>query len=81
MGKRKKFIITTSGNRPINKISKDLTNNGFQVDQVFDVIGSISGSVSDEKVIDKLRKVKGVTDVSPEHPDINVGLPGDSETW
>ena len=81
MGESKKLIITTSGDRPINEIRKDLTDKGFYVDQVFDAIGSISGKVDDEKLIDKIKKVKGVTDVSPEHPDIDIGRPGDSETW
>ncbi len=81
MGKSKKLIITTSGKRSMKEISKDLTDKGFYVDQVFDAIGSISGKVNDEKVIDKIKKVKGVTDVSPEHPDIDIGRPDDSETW
>ena len=81
MGKNKKLIITTSGERSMKEIRKDVTDKGFYVDQVFDAIGSISGKVDDEKVIDKIKKVKGVTDVSPQHPDIDIGRPGDSETW
>lgn len=81
MGKSKRLIITTSGDRSMKDIKKDLTDKGFAVDQVFDEIGSISGRVDDDEVIDKIKKVKGVTDVSPEHSDINIGRPGDSETW
>ena len=81
MGKRKRLIITTSGDRSIGDIAKDLTGEGFTVDQVFDAIGSISGEIDNDETIDKIKKVRGVTDVSPEHPDISIGRPGDSETW
>lgn len=81
MGKSKRLIITTSGDRSMEDIKKDLTDEGFAVDQVFDEIGSISGKVDDDKVMEKIKKVKGVTDVSPEHPDIDIGRPGDSELW
>jgi len=81
MGKRKKLIVTTSGDRSIHDVAKDLIARGFVVDQVYDAIGSLSGEADDDDVIDKIKKVKGVADVSPEHPDIDIGHPGDSNTW
>ena len=78
--KRKKWVITTSGDRPISDVEKDLTGTGFAVDSVLDAIGAIIGS-GDEKVAEKLRKIPGVTDVSPEPPTIDIGPPDSPETW
>ena len=81
MGKRKKLIITTSGDRSIHDVAKDLTATGFVTGQVYDAIGSISGEADDDDVIEKIKKIKGVADVSPEHADIDIGPPGNSDTW
>jgi hypothetical protein len=75
----KKWIITTSPDHSIEKIKKELVKAGFSVENVFDQIGSLSGTASDE-VIEKLKSVDGVADVSPDHP-INIGPPDAPVTW
>jgi hypothetical protein len=77
VGKRK--IVTTSGKRSINAIKKELAENGFVVDQVFEAIGSITGEVADDKV-DKLKAIDGVADVEDEH-DVGIGPPDSTDTW
>jgi len=79
MPKSKKWIITTSPDRPISEVSKKLIKAGFSVDQVLDEIGSITGTASDD-VVEKVRSVDGVADVSPDHP-IDVGPPDAPVTW
>jgi hypothetical protein len=81
MSKSKKMIITISGDRSMHEIKKELTDNGFAVDQVFESAGSITGEFSDDKVLDKLKSIRGVTDVSPEPPPIDIGPPGSPITW
>jgi hypothetical protein len=80
MGKNKKWVVTTSGNRSLNDVEKELTDNGFAVDQVLDAIGIITGEVTDDDVVDRLRAIPGVTDVEPD-ADINIGPPGAPDTW
>lgn len=70
----KKWVITTSGERPLSSIKKDLKEAGFDADETFDEIGVLIGSSSDKNA-DKLRAVKGITDVSPEPPPIDIGPP------
>jgi hypothetical protein len=79
MANQKKWIVTTSGDRSIKEVQKELLEKGFKVDQVFDEIGSIIGEAEDE-VVKKARGISGVADVSPEAP-INIGPPGSDDTW
>jgi hypothetical protein len=73
--KRKQaLVVTVSGDRRIHEVAHDLKATGFQVDQVLDAIGVVTGS-ADSKSIVKLRKVPGVKDVSSDHV-VNVGPPG-----
>jgi hypothetical protein len=74
MAKRKKWVVTTSGDRPISDVEKDLSGSGFSVDHVLEAIGSITGS-GDDKVAKRLREIPGVADVSEEPPPINIGPP------
>ena len=78
MGKNKKWIVTTSPEK-ISDVRKKLTEAGFSVEQVLHEIGSITGSASDD-VVEKLRSVDGITDVSPDHP-IDIGPPDSPVTW
>lgn len=73
-GDRKSIIVTSSGVRPIHEVVEDLKTAGFQVDQVMDSIGSITGHAhsTDKK---KLSRIRGVADVAEDHP-INIGPPG-----
>lgn len=79
--KSKKLIVSTSEDRSISDIEKELADNGFTVDQVLKGAGSITGEVTNEDIIDRLRAIPGVTDVSPEGPPTSIGPPGDHETW
>ena len=73
MVKGKKWIVTTSGKHSLKDVKKKLTESGFAVDQVLDEIGIITGTSSDDNV-ERLRKVAGVTDVSPDEP-VDIGPP------
>jgi hypothetical protein len=79
MAKGNRWIITTNADRPIKDIAKDLGAAGLKGVRVLKEVGSITGS-ADEKVVTKLRKVRGVVDVSPD-ADVDVGPPDSSETW
>jgi len=79
MPKHKSWIITTSGDRPVKDVAKDLKASGFSVDQVLDEIGAITGA-ADDGVAEKARSIKGVADVSPEGT-IDIGPPGSPTTW
>ena len=74
MAKHKKWVITTSGDRSISDVEKDAKGKGFSVDNVFDAIGSITGS-GDDDVAERLREIPGVADVSEEPPPISIGPP------
>jgi hypothetical protein len=79
MAERTRWIVTTSGDRPLPDIQKDMKNTGFAVDQVFDEIGCISGAC-DDNVAAKVRKIRGVADVSPEGQ-VDIGPPNAPVTW
>jgi hypothetical protein len=70
---KKKWIVTTSGKKKLSYVKKKLTESGFSVDQVLDEIGVITGTSSDDDV-ERLRKVAGVADVSPDEQ-IDIGPP------
>ena len=73
MAKGKKWIVTTSGKSSLSDVKKRLTESGFAVDQVLDEIGVITGTSSDDNV-ERLRKVAGVADVSPDEQ-VDIGPP------
>jgi hypothetical protein len=75
----KRWIVTTSDDRPINDITADLKQAGFVVGDVLDAIGSITGT-ADDQAATKMRSIRGVVDVSPDAP-IDIGPPGSGETW
>jgi len=79
MAEKKKWVVATSGDRPLSDVRKELTEAGFAVDQVLDEIGCITGSAGDD-VAERLRSVPGVTDVSPDSP-IDIGPPDAPVTW
>jgi hypothetical protein len=80
MAKSKRWVVTTSGDRPIGDVEKDLKECGFEVGEVLEAIGCVSGS-GDDDVAQKARGVRGVTDVSPEPGSIDVGPPDAPITW
>jgi len=73
MGKQKRWVVTTSGDRSLSDVRKDLLQSGFTVEQVLGEIGLITG-VAEDDVAERVRKVPGVVDVSPEEP-IEIGPP------
>lgn len=79
MAKKKKWVVTATGERPLADVRKSLTESGFTVEQVLDEIGCITGAASDD-VAARLRSVPGVGDVSPDAP-ADVGPPDSPVTW
>lgn len=79
MSTTKKWVVTLSNEKSVRELSRKLTETGFEVDQVLDQIGCITGSGSDE-VAQKIRKISGVADVSPEST-IQLPPSDESVTW
>jgi hypothetical protein len=73
MAKQKRWIVTTSGDRSLSDVRRNLVESGFTVDQVLGEIGLITG-VAEDDVAEKVRKIPGVVDVSAEEP-IEIGPP------
>ena len=67
------WIITTSDERPITDIARDLTRAGFKPAHILTEIGSITGSAAPD-IVARLRTIPGVIDVSPDAV-IDIGLP------
>lgn len=70
-----RMVITLSGDRPIREVAADLRAAGLDVDHVLEAIGSVTGS-SPSHNMKRLRGIRGVADVSPEHPPFDIGPPG-----
>jgi len=68
------LVVTVSGNRGIHEVARDLRAAGFDVEEVLDAIGVVTGS-ADAKNLARLRTIEGVADVSPGH-DVDIGPPG-----
>jgi hypothetical protein len=77
--KKKDWVVTASGDRPLADVAKNLKQGGFKVAQVLDEIGLITGQGGDADAA-KARKVKGVKDVSA-NVGAGVGPPDSSDTW
>ena len=75
----KQWVVTTSGDRPLEEVAKELKKHGFKVSQLLSEIGLITGEAGDE-VVAKARKVKGVSDVSA-NVGADVGPPDGKDTW
>jgi len=73
MANEKRWVVTTSGNQSLSDIQKTLVDSGFKVDQVLTEIGLITG-VAEDEVVNKVRQMAGVADVSPEQA-VDVGPP------
>ena len=72
--KSQPMVVTVSGDRPIHEVTKDLKAAGFDVDQVLEFAGSVTGSAPPETV-SRLRAIRGVADVSKDHS-VDIGPPG-----
>lgn len=73
------WIVTTSPERPIGDVAKDLAKAGLTRHTVLEDIGSIIGSAGDH-TIPRLRKIRGVAAVERDTP-IDIGPPGSPTTW
>ena len=73
-GGKQAFVVTCSGNRPIHAVARDLKAAGFEVGQVLDSIGSVTG-FAHPKITKQLKSIRGVADVSEDHP-VDIGPPG-----
>jgi hypothetical protein len=76
---KKDWVVTTSGDRPLAEVAKDLKKSGFKVGQVLHEMNVITGEGGHD-VAAKMRKVKSVTDVSAS-VGVDIGPPGSSDTW
>lgn len=79
MADTSRWVVTTSGDRNFAEIAEDLTTRGFTTDQTLDEIGVIVGSAPNN-LLDKLRSVPGVADISPEEQ-IDIDPPDSPVTW
>ena len=70
---KRPLIVTLSSERAIKEVTRDLEAAGLHVEQVLDATGIVTGS-ADAKNIAKLRRVKGVADVSADNP-VDIGPP------
>jgi hypothetical protein len=68
------LVVTVSPGRPIHEVTHDLKAAGFKVNEVLDTIGVVTGSANADHLA-KLKAVRGVADVSPDH-DVDIGPPG-----
>jgi len=75
----RRWVITTSGDRPISDVAVDVAAAGFAIDQVLEVIGSITGSATDG-VAEAVRAVPGVADVSRDLL-VDIGPPDPDATF
>lgn len=79
MTANKTWILTTSGDRPLDDIARDAQQKGFDIGSILEEIGCITGKAEDDTA-ERLRDIAGVTDVSPD-PEIDIGPPDAEETW
>ena len=66
-------IVTLSGERKVRDVAHDLRAAGLDVDQVLEETGIVTGT-ADSGTQDRLRKIQGVSDVSPDYP-VDIGPP------
>jgi hypothetical protein len=79
MADTNKWVVSTSGDRPLDEVEKELRKSGFAVAEVLGEIGCITGEASAD-VAASLRKIPGVSDVAP-HGAIDIGPPDAKDTW
>jgi hypothetical protein len=79
MAAKKRWTVTASGDRPLTDVAQNLSEKGFVIDQVLDVIGCITGAANDD-VAARLRTIPGVAAVEPELG-IDIGPPDAPITW
>jgi hypothetical protein len=71
---KQSLIVTVARGSHINDVARDLKAAGLEVEGVLDAIGIVTGRAH-AKSVARLRKVRGVADVSPDHK-VDIGPPG-----
>lgn len=79
MADNDRWVVTTSGDRPVPDVVSDIASAGLAIDEVLDEIGVITGSGSGG-VAEVVRRIPGVADVSPDQP-VDIGPPDSPTTW
>jgi hypothetical protein len=79
MAEARKWVVTLSGERPLDAVRRDMEEAGFKAGHVLEAIGVVTGECDPEAAA-KLRQVAGVADVSPDSP-IDLGPPDSPTTW
>jgi hypothetical protein len=74
-----RWVVTTSGGRPLKDVARDVEAAGFAIDEVLEAIGIITGSAT-ESVAEMVRAIPVVADVSPDQP-VDIGPPDSKTTW
>jgi hypothetical protein len=69
------MIVIASGERPLREVSRELTAAGFQVGDVLDAIGQVTGHAP-RGLKARLKKIRGVSEVTGTHPYFDIGPPG-----
>ena len=72
--KKRAVVVTLSGDCDVHEVVRGLKAAGLEIDQALAEIGVVTGS-ADADQLEKLREVRGVADVSPDHP-VDIGPPG-----
>lgn len=78
MANGKRWIVTLADGSALPDVRRRLAQAGFDVDQVLEDIGVVTGR-GDDAVAAKLRKIEAVEDVSPEG-EVGIAPPG-SDLW
>ncbi|MES3033767.1 MAG: ketohydroxyglutarate aldolase [Gemmatimonadota bacterium] len=73
------WVVTTSGTHTVSDVARALTEHGFDVEQVLDAVGVITGRCAASRV-PALRRLAGVSDVSPDFP-VDIGPPESPGAW
>jgi hypothetical protein len=68
------FVVTLSGSRPPHDVAAELKKQGFDVGEVLEAIGVVTGHAPAAS-LDAMRKLSGVADISKDHP-VDIGPPG-----
>jgi hypothetical protein len=71
---KQEMVVVGSGDRPIEEVATDLKKAGFEVKQVLQGIGQVTGLAA-PGLKARLKDIHGVADVSEAHEDFNIGPP------
>lgn len=80
MSTKQTWIVLTSGDEPMQRVSDQLKEEGFTIDSTLDAIGQIIAKGTAE-MKSKAIKIKGVSDIIPTEDDIQIGPPENEITW